>query len=164
MYSNYLEFFFMKDVYLTACLRPSSFLLSFPLSSFLNYLWQSEQMDIHTLGDNTVLLFFLLFLVIGQVVLACTIGSFSVQVISSFVSFPPMYDAPISPYIFLALVLSPLFLQRSPIQFVCIHQKSRSEFYIQPTNFILANICVLYIYIYINGKHSSHNTLCLLLT
>lgn len=61
MYSNYLEFFFMKDVYQTACLRPSSFLLSFSLSSFLNYLWRSERMDIHTLGENTVLLFFSFF-------------------------------------------------------------------------------------------------------
>ena len=65
MYSNYLEFFCMKDVYLTACLHPSSlpssFLLSFPLSFFLNYLYQCELMDIHTLGDNTVLLFFFFF-------------------------------------------------------------------------------------------------------
>lgn len=122
MYSNYLEFFGMKDMYLTACLHPSSlpssFLLSFPLSSFLNYLYQCELMDIHTLGDNTVLLFF--FFVIAQVVLAWTIGSFSVWVISSFVSFRPVYDILRSPYVFLALVLKSTFSPEIPDS-VCLH-------------------------------------------
>lgn len=126
MYSNYLEIFGMKDMYLTACLHPShpflpSFLLSFALSSFQLFIsvWTN---DIHTLGDTQYYFSFLFFFffVIAQVVLAWTIGSFSVWVISSFVSFRPVYDVLRSPYIFLALVLKSTFSPEVPDS-VCLH-------------------------------------------